>query len=854
MSDEELDSVAIMGLEIAGVGVSEVYSPGRYCALASSFGLKPGICASITEQKPDGSYWDFERDEDVREWFDLLERDDPFLLVGIPPCEQFSQLQDLMKCKRSPEDRETALRKARRHLWVACESYKRQLARGRHFLHEHPWGAGSWEEDVVREVLSLSGVQLVKGPMCRWGMRPAARGGPSREVEGYVRKEAGFMTSLPELAKVLEDQCENAIKGREREWHRRVHLIGGTAAAEQVYPPRMVRAVLGALKRAMLRDGHVSAVDCHGGGPVPIKPLVDEEYWTAWDDVNGGALDPEKVKKARRAELDWLHQQQVYIRRTIAECMKVTGKPPIKLLWIDTNKGDDENENYRSRLVVREKKLKAAGDQGRVLPASALFSAMPPLEAVKILGAKMIQDGVSKRGKKLQMRFWDVSRAHFYGEAQRDIYVELPDEEKNGVDCAYLLKSWYGTQDASAIFQQDYTGHLEKHEFQRGVSNPAVFYNRDLDIRMLVHGDDFGALGDGDALDRMDEILRERYSLKVSGRLDFDDPGSRETVFLNRVLRLVGHPDRGDQAMEIEADPRHAEIVIAELGLNDPKVKTVDTPEVKQKGDMFERTRSRRLLGPEITHFRSLTMRLAYLSADRADLGNAIKNVAKRMADPREIDMQSLKRIGRYLKKRPRVVQTYRRQKTKEVHSLVVSVTRDRKSTETEEDINDVEVMVDSDNAGDTETRRSTVGQVVFYNGHAVKHSCNLLQTIGLSSAENEYYAISAGACTGLGVQSLLKDWGLHEDLVVETDASAALSFASRRGLGKLKHIQTRYLWTQERIAAKHLKVRKVHTKRNHSDLLTKPLTAAEINRHMAGMSQEFREGRAQSGKKVLGS
>ena len=256
------------------------------------------------------------------------------------------------------------------------------------------------------------------------------------------------MTSLPELANILEGECSNQKPGRE--WHQHIHLIGGIARKAQVHPPRMVRAVLKALKTAMQREGHVSSVECHSSGPVPIEPSIPDELWAAWDDVNGGPLKPDKVKTARKAELEWLHEQQVYTQRTIAEAKEVTGKPPIKLLWIDTNKGDDQREHYRSRLVVRE--VRSKGEEGRALPTAQLFSAMPPLEAVKILGAMLIQDEVSKRGKRLEMRFWDISRAHFYGEAQRDIYVELPDEEKDGVHCAKLLKSWYGTQVASAIF------------------------------------------------------------------------------------------------------------------------------------------------------------------------------------------------------------------------------------------------------------------------------------------------------------------------------------------------------------------------------------------------------------------
>ena len=39
-----------------------------------------------------------------------------------------------------------------------------------------------------------------------------------------------------------------------------------------------------------------------------------------------------------------------------------TGKPPITTRWVDVNKGDDENPNYRSRLVARQ--LKAHDHSG----------------------------------------------------------------------------------------------------------------------------------------------------------------------------------------------------------------------------------------------------------------------------------------------------------------------------------------------------------------------------------------------------------------------------------------------------------------------------------------------------------
>ena len=57
---------------------------------------------------------------------------------------------------------------------------------------------------------------------------------------------------------------------------------------------------------------------------------------------------------------------------------------------------------------------------------------------------------------------------------------------------------------------------------------------------------------------------------------------------------------------------------------------------------------------------------------------------------------------------------------------------------------------------------------------------------------------------------SLAKELGflnLIDVIKMNTDSSAAKSFVNRRGLGKMKHIQSRYLWVQERVAENHLKV-----------------------------------------------
>lgn len=74
----------------------------------------------------------------------------------------------------------------------------------------------------------------------------------------------------------------------------------------------------------------------------------------AWGNVNECKLDPIKVRQARRAEMEFLKKMQVHKKVPKQTCRDVTGRGPIKVRWVDTNKQGEANPKYRSRLVVKE--------------------------------------------------------------------------------------------------------------------------------------------------------------------------------------------------------------------------------------------------------------------------------------------------------------------------------------------------------------------------------------------------------------------------------------------------------------------------------------------------------------------
>ena len=101
------------------------------------------------------------------------------------------------------------------------------------------------------------------------------------------------------------------------------------------------------------------------------------------------------------------------------EC-RDAGMKPLDLIWVDTDKCvDPTRKKIRSRLCAREYKTKKQGKNQRALPASQNFSAMPPLEAVKVLVSIMMSVSLSEKGKPLKLRHYDISSVLFQGTPQR---------------------------------------------------------------------------------------------------------------------------------------------------------------------------------------------------------------------------------------------------------------------------------------------------------------------------------------------------------------------------------------------------------------------------------------------------
>ena len=97
----------------------------------------------------------------------------------------------------------------------------------------------------------------------------------------------------------------------------------------------------------------------------------------------------------------------------------------------------------------------------------------------------------------------------------------------------------------------------------------------------------------------------------------------------------------------------------------------------------------------------------------------------------------------------------------------------------------------------------------------------------------------------GIGVRSMFQDFQINDAnqryVEIKEDSSAAKGIASRRGLGKLKHIDIKELWIQEKVNLGEVKITKVPGTVKLADALTKYCDVHVTKYHLDNTNQQLR-------------
>ena len=566
----------------------EVYGRGAICGEAlkrrRNLNIEGLGALDLRTHKPDGSTWNFNLRKDRQLARQLIDETDPDWIIGSPPCTAFSLWNRGINYKKMPIDEvRRRISEGRKHLNFMVSLYRKQLARGKHFLHEHPQSAASWMEIGIKSLSQNPLVHLTTVDQCMYGLTTPKEGGGIAPA----KKPTTFMTSSRQMADLLTTRCDKS--------HAHQRLVSGRCFNASFYPLKLVQTIIQGMKNTRdieniikkhekdridmiyatmsnaedevpdpVKGMKPSSIKKHRGGVIPVK--WDSANFRAryHDEYTGDTLPSRLISKAIVDELEYFNDK-VWEVADRNDMMKIPDHIFVRSRWVTSNKGDHEQPDIRARLVACEVNK---GDK-----QDSFYASTPPLEAKRILFSRLAQER-RRGGKPLRINFIDIRKAYFNGTPKRPIFMAFPKELGLPSDkVAKLVRCIYGTRDAGAIWEDCYRDALESIGFTSGSASPCCFWHKERNLSCVVHGDDFSTLGlDGD-LDWLEKSLSEHFEIKIRGRIGEGVAGDNEMRILNRIVSV------DEKGIYYEADPRHVDLLSSSLGLT--KANSVGTPGVK---------------------------------------------------------------------------------------------------------------------------------------------------------------------------------------------------------------------------------------------------------------------------------
>ena len=452
----------------------------------------------------------------------------------------------------------------------------------------------------------------------------------------------------------------------------------------------------------------------------------------------------------------------------------------------------DEQHKEKSRYVVKD----FANTRNPTMFAAASDAAVG-----RVVEFKAVIQNYS-------MFTFDVTSAYTHACEDEHVFLEPPPEdiEEHG-DCVWrLIRVIYGRRKGARSWQEHFDSIIRGEEArQRGFTVeahpkcPTLYYVREADGVIELHVDDGHGCGKETVIAELLSFLSEKIEMKWVQGIKC---GSYEYLKTVKV--------RDGKKLTSILNKKHLQSALKKLEMSDCKGSV--SPKLDKsciEGDNEE------LSEEQVSRFRSAVLTLLYLSNERTDIQSTVRLLCTKLKSPTVLEMRQLKRLLRYVKN------------TEDMSTVFVM--RDN-SDRGGRMVKRLELYTDSDWASDQVTRKSTSGAVIMAEGMRLHAHSRGQASVALSSCEAEVMAASEGIKEALLLQEVLMFVGLgHYEIEIKVDSSAAHAFFHRRGVGRMKHIDSRILWLQDLIAAGGVRLKKIPRTQNLADMLTHTPSAKEL-------------------------
>lgn len=125
--------------------------------------------------------------------------------------------------------------------------------------------------------------------------------------------------------------------------------------------------------------------------------------------------------------------------------------------------------------------------------------------------------------------FINARKAHLNTMREGDVYIELPEECGVGEGFCGKLNYWlYGRRPAAAAWEKHYAELFEVVGLKRGEGCGVVFYHKERDVSLTVHGDDFTSCGLEEDFTWVRGLMESWFEIKARAILGPEPGGTKK--------------------------------------------------------------------------------------------------------------------------------------------------------------------------------------------------------------------------------------------------------------------------------------------------------------------------------------
>ncbi len=414
------------------------------------------------------------------------------------------------------------------------------------------------------------------------------------------------------------------------------------------------------------------------------------------------------------------------------------------------------------------------------------------------------------------MELWsiDISQAYINGDLDVEIYMEQPEGfvRGNPSDVLRLLKHLYGLRQAGNLWSKKLCDTLVSIGFTRIKSDPSVYILIKDGVRVIipVFIDDITLASNSKS--KIQSVIND-----LAKHFKLRDLGPTKYLLGVEIIR-----DRANRCIQL-SQRQYILNILERFGMAtcDP-VKTPMNTGVRLSSSMSPTTPEEQQTMFKIPYISAVGALMYLAVCTRPDIAYTVSNLARYNSNPGWEHWKAVKHLFRYLKGSMDLKLTYRPDPTASQPFVTYS---------------------DADHAGDPDKKRSTGGYLVKMGTGAVDWSSKLQSMVALSSTESEYVeAVEAGKEI-LWMRNLLGELGysinsssnLHLPDTMDSETSSILNMDCNSAIAtaknpehfsRMKHLDLRYHWLREVVAAGLITPVHIPTEEMPADLLTKPLAA----------------------------